>query len=226
MWKGSNTHGIMKKDGEINFSKLEQQIDTAVAADKTYNVQNDAKIRAVTNKVASYEEFVDIVKASHLKPLEKGDRISDIKVFKQPWNISAGSGEGVRSKPSVLDCGGVKDVNQFNRAWKRTCKTDSERYSFVLSLGVEKIQKMFHAEIGMGFLGEIVAVFNTEYAAEDAEQVASILYILSQCSRFELSLQFLSQKENDFLQELFTKLIDGGNSENVDQLKSIYNKTC
>lgn len=45
-------------DGEsINFNKLEKELMQAVEADARYWRENDAKIRAVTNKVASYEEF-------------------------------------------------------------------------------------------------------------------------------------------------------------------------
>jgi hypothetical protein len=33
--------------------------------------------------------YRDIVKASHIKPLEKGDKMDSIKVFNQPWNIAA-----------------------------------------------------------------------------------------------------------------------------------------
>lgn len=32
--------------------------------------------------------YRDIVKASHIKPLEKGDKMDSI-VFNQPWNIAA-----------------------------------------------------------------------------------------------------------------------------------------
>ena len=227
MWKGKNSYGIMKKDGEINFSKLEQQIDSAVQSDKMYWTQNEAKIRAVTNKVASYEEFVDIVKASHLKPLEKGDRISDIKVFKQPWNISVRKGESssdVLSESSELANGSVTNLNQFNREWKRLSNAPNEQYLFLMNTKCETILKIFQTEIGLGLLGEIVSVMHKDYNAEHAGHVANILYTFSNCGRFDLSLRFLSQHEKNDLSELLNKLLVDYNTENIEQLKAIYFK--
>merc|ERR1712176_877285 len=225
MWKGKNPQGIMKQDGEINFSKLEQQIDSAVEADKMYWIRNEAKIRAVNNKVASYEEFEDIVKASHLKPLEKGDRISDIKVFKQPWNIDSGSGENAQSgskSSSEISNVSVANVNQFNRVWKRQCKTSQEQFTFLTELDCNRIHRIFQAEIALGLLGEFFTVIHEHYISEKSEIIANILYTLTKCGRFDLSLQFLSQKEQDSLSEIMNNLSSDWNHENVCQLKSIY----
>ena len=63
----------MNKDDTIDFNKLERQLLVAVEEDARYQRENDAKFRAVAQKVGSYEEFKDIVAASHLKPLDKKD---------------------------------------------------------------------------------------------------------------------------------------------------------
>lgn len=41
----------------LNFGKLEREVHDAMSADSKYWVENDAKIRAVTQKVGSYDEF-------------------------------------------------------------------------------------------------------------------------------------------------------------------------
>lgn len=41
----------------INFSALEKELESAVEADKKYRRENDAKFRALHQKVGSYEEF-------------------------------------------------------------------------------------------------------------------------------------------------------------------------
>lgn len=41
----------------INFSALERELESAVEADKKYRRENDAKFRALHQKVATYEEF-------------------------------------------------------------------------------------------------------------------------------------------------------------------------
>ncbi|KAM9844197.1 dynein axonemal assembly factor 19 isoform 1-T1 [Aulostomus maculatus] len=67
----------------IDFSALERELQAAVESDRKYRQENDAKLRAVAQKVASYEEFRDLVLSSHLKPLEKNDKNF---ARKQPWN--------------------------------------------------------------------------------------------------------------------------------------------
>ena len=41
----------------INFLALEKELECAVEADKKYRRENDAKFRALHQKVATYEEF-------------------------------------------------------------------------------------------------------------------------------------------------------------------------
>ena len=47
----------LKDENSINFKKLEEEFQNAVDADEKYQRENDAKFRAVGQKVASYEEF-------------------------------------------------------------------------------------------------------------------------------------------------------------------------
>ncbi len=48
---------VSKDQDTIDFSKLERELDAAVESDARYWRENDAKFRAVNQKVASYEEF-------------------------------------------------------------------------------------------------------------------------------------------------------------------------
>uniref|UniRef100_A0A8C7DM68 Dynein attachment factor N-terminal domain-containing protein n=1 Tax=Oncorhynchus kisutch TaxID=8019 RepID=A0A8C7DM68_ONCKI len=77
----------------INFSALEREMQSAVEADKKYQRGNDARFRALHRKVGTYEEFRDIVLASHLKPLDRMDKAEAPR--KQPWNalVSADKGQ-------------------------------------------------------------------------------------------------------------------------------------
>ncbi|XP_058509987.1 coiled-coil domain-containing protein 103 [Solea solea] len=68
----------------IDFSALERELQTAVECEHTYERENNAKLRAVSHRVASYREFRDMVLSCHLKPLEKKDK--DGASRKQPWN--------------------------------------------------------------------------------------------------------------------------------------------
>ena len=53
---------VSRSDDAINFDKLEAELNDAVDADERYQRENDAKFRAVNQRVATYEEFRYITK--------------------------------------------------------------------------------------------------------------------------------------------------------------------
>uniref|UniRef100_A0A8D0ERL9 Dynein attachment factor N-terminal domain-containing protein n=1 Tax=Strix occidentalis caurina TaxID=311401 RepID=A0A8D0ERL9_STROC len=69
----------MEADGALDPAALERELRAAVAADERRERENEAKLRAVRQRVPSYEEFRNIVLASHLKPLEKKDKMGKRK---------------------------------------------------------------------------------------------------------------------------------------------------
>lgn len=46
-----------RKKVEVDFDKIDKQVQKAVLADEKYSRENDAKFRAINQKVASYDEF-------------------------------------------------------------------------------------------------------------------------------------------------------------------------
>ena len=46
-----------KQADSINFDKLEKELQSAVDADAKYWRENDAKFRAIEQKVATYDDF-------------------------------------------------------------------------------------------------------------------------------------------------------------------------
>ena len=223
MWKGKNSFGIVGKDGEVNFSKLERQIDTAVAADQRYWTQNEAKIRAVTNKVSSYEEFEEIVKASHLKPLVKGDRISDMDKFTQPWNVASSKDnyKFTESSQSELSTSSITNLTHFNREWRKR-KQPTEQFELLLSMSESDILRVFHAEIGLGLLGDIIQVVKSCFTEEHSSQVCELLGALTKCGRFDLSLTFLSDDEVSALKSVLDSIATQVGTEKISELRSAY----
>ncbi|XP_015225947.1 coiled-coil domain-containing protein 103 [Cyprinodon tularosa] len=67
----------------IDFSALEKELQGAVESERRYQRENQAKLRAVSQRVG-YDQFRGLVLSSHLKPLEKKDK--DGAPRKQPWN--------------------------------------------------------------------------------------------------------------------------------------------
>lgn len=71
----------MNEDEGIDFRRLERELALAVETDAKYDRENSAKLRAVEQRVGSYEEFRDIVSAAHLKPLERKDITGWLKLI-------------------------------------------------------------------------------------------------------------------------------------------------
>ena len=142
----------MAKDPQfIDVDKLERELASALEADRKYSRENDAKFRAVHQKVATYEEFRcglfslthttsssllfrDIVKASHLTALDRDD-ITGRKGWKQPWNPVAAA--SATETPQVHIVSGnhgnkpappLNNVQDFLREWKRLKGLSQRQY--------------------------------------------------------------------------------------------------
>ena len=48
---------VSRNEDKVDFGKLEKELSDAVEADERYWRENDAKFRAVNQKVATYDEF-------------------------------------------------------------------------------------------------------------------------------------------------------------------------
>ncbi|XP_077413558.1 dynein axonemal assembly factor 19 [Vanacampus margaritifer] len=67
----------------IDFSALEKDLRAGVEAERKYQRENDAKLRAVQQGVGSYQQFRDLVLTSHLTPLHKNEKNARKQA---PWN--------------------------------------------------------------------------------------------------------------------------------------------
>nr|XP_006825850.1 PREDICTED: coiled-coil domain-containing protein 103-like [Saccoglossus kowalevskii] len=100
----------------------------------------------------------------------------------------------------------IKNGHEFARDWKRYCKTNTDRYNFLIKIGGEQLGVIFKMEIAFGLLGDILVALEECFVPEDANAIVSILENLSKTSRFTLSLDFLSSIEKDSCQRLLLKL--------------------
>ncbi|XP_037267481.1 coiled-coil domain-containing protein 103 isoform X2 [Falco biarmicus] len=169
----------MEADGALSPGALERELQAAVAADERQARENEAKLRALRQRVPSYEEFRDIVLASHLKPLEKKDKELD-----QLPGTSA----------------------EFYRDWRRCLKSRKEKYQFLLELGGKALGRIFQADLGFGLLGEFLMVLAENVCHEDRDAILQILESLSGTKRFGLNVDLLSESEKESSRDLFRKL--------------------
>jgi len=48
---------VSRKEDAVDFNKLEEEVTAAMEAEAHYYRENDAKFRAINQRVATYEEF-------------------------------------------------------------------------------------------------------------------------------------------------------------------------
>ncbi|RUS84844.1 hypothetical protein EGW08_007385 [Elysia chlorotica] len=225
-------------DDHFDFGKVEKEAKSLVDYDERYWVENSAKIRAVEQRVGTYDEFREIVMAAHLKPLEKEDKISSMGTFTQVWNQSAlrntkkdgGSAEEDKLLTNKKDHSSLKIPQSgpaFVQCWKRDCKSLEQKKEFIFTVGPSKIRELFKTEISGGLLGEFIESFLYDFSESQTQKIVELLEALSTSQRFSLSLAFLSKKEKELLTSLYEKLSSvaketGNLMERVTSLKTLY----
>lgn len=222
-------------DENINFSKLQHEFYTAKQADEKYSRENDAKFRAVRQKVGSYEEFQDIVAASHLKPLDRYDDITGgVAGVKQPWNRMCTSSnddidntsksETVSTNSNSLDVKPIKTRDDFLKAWKNLPNGDEQKHvHFLTSFDQDFLIQVFECDIPMNLMETAINSMNRLFSGESGNHSKSFIQILcafTKSRRFSLSLKFLGKRDKENIRELLSNLKECG--EVVDELLSIF----
>ncbi|XP_065554879.1 coiled-coil domain-containing protein 103 [Lathamus discolor] len=197
----------MDADGAVDPRALERELQAAVAEDERRERENAAKLRALRQRLPSYEQFRNIVLASHLKPLEKKDKMGQRRNVL--WNPCAAHAKAPQAGdveiPQELD--GLPGTSaEFHRDWRRCLKSRKLKYQFLLELGGEALGRIFQADLGYGLLGEFLTVLAENVCHEDRDAVLQILQSLSGTKRFGLNLDLLSELEKESSRDLFRKL--------------------
>ncbi|NXK00884.1 CC103 protein, partial [Corythaixoides concolor] len=197
----------MEADGALDPAALERELRAAVAADERRERENAAKLRAMRQRVPSYEEFRNIVLASHLKPLEKKDKMD--KKRNVLWNPCAAHAKAPQTTsveiPQELDQL-PRTSAEFYRDWRRCLKSGKEKYQLLLELGGKALGRIFQADLGYGLLGEFLTVLAENVCHQDRDTVLQILQSLSGTKRFGLNMDLLSESEKESSRDLFRKL--------------------
>ncbi|XP_072795295.1 dynein axonemal assembly factor 19 isoform X3 [Vicugna pacos] len=198
----------MERNDIIDFKALEKELQAAITADEKYKRENAAKLRAVEQRVASYEEFRGIVLASHLKPLERKDKIGGKRTV--PWNCH--TTQGRPSQDETTEISREKTFPQpetsaeFYRDWRRYLSSGPERYQALLQLGGPKLRHLFQVDVGFGLLGEMLVALADHVRPADRWVVLGILRSLASTGRFNLNLSLMSHAERESCRALFQKL--------------------
>ncbi|CAI9181064.1 unnamed protein product [Rangifer tarandus platyrhynchus] len=204
----------MKRNDVINFKALEKELQAALTAYEKYKRENAAKLRAVEQKVASYEEFRGIVLASHLKPLERKDKMGGKRPV--PWNCHTSQGRPSQDETTEISLEKTlfqpETSAEFYRDWRRHLRSGPERYEALLQVGGLKLGRLFQMDVGFGLLGEMLVALADHVRPADRWVVLGILHSLASTGRFTLNLSLMSYAERESCRALFQKLQAMGTS--------------
>ncbi|NXC88720.1 CC103 protein, partial [Cercotrichas coryphoeus] len=186
---------------------LERELRAALAEDERRQREGEAKLRALRQGVPDYGQFREIVLASHLKPLEKKDRLGQRRNVL--WNPCAAPAEAAPTRtveiPQELDQL-PRTAAEFHRDWRRCFRSGTEKYQLLLELGGEALGRIFQADVGFGLLGEFLTVLAENICPGDRAAILQILQSLAGTGRFGLNVALLSRAEKESSQDLFRKL--------------------
>jgi hypothetical protein len=230
----------MSKEIVINFDKLEKEVHKAVLADEKYSRENDAKFRAIEQRAATYEDFRQIVLASNLKPLDKGETLRSVSV-KNTWNLIATNqnpNDENRNKSKIEPVNLARVVPKTNlefvQLWRKIGNFHEKQWEFIANIGYEKLIELFMVEINGDMLGKFLSVFYNQVkdtkCKNDCDFLVKLLNGFPKCNRFELNFLFLQKSEVELCKKLFEIFIEfyksNENETNIDLnvLKSKYFK--
>ncbi|XP_074113975.1 dynein axonemal assembly factor 19 [Cotesia typhae] len=180
---------ILKKP--IDYEGLEEELEEALKEDTLYELRNSAKLRAIEQRVPTYEHFRQMVNGAHLKPLEPKDKAEKTKIS---WNRESRN-FGFKNFEEKKGLMGVKN-----------CLKVGEK---------AKLREMFKIELPVDVLGEFLSVCLENFDG-NSEKIVEILQEISECRRFQLTATFMNESDKLTCQKLFCRLVSEGSS--VDKL--------
>jgi coiled-coil domain-containing protein 103 len=231
---------------KFTFDKeqIQNQVKNEVLAEEKYWQKNSAKMRAVEQRVPTYEDFRQMVLASHLKPLEKGESIRDNKNKTNTWNSLACSNNidlnyEILLKESNLEL--EKQLNalintkpktslEFTKIWRQIEEkhTDEIKWNFLDNLGADSIKQIFSVEINGDMLGKFITLFEKKLdeliTSEDKidksiiikhlDLIFNLLNCFTRCNRFKLNLMFLKDSELNSFKKIVNFFDNRSNIQN------------
>mmetsp|Transcript_25266 Transcript_25266/g.66007 ORF Transcript_25266/g.66007 Transcript_25266/m.66007 type:complete len:262 (-) Transcript_25266:2526-3311(-) len=198
---------VLKEDGTPDFGTLQTVVKGQLEADAKYDRENDAKFRAVKQRVATYEEFENIVLGAHLQPMEEDLTALDLKKttksttgrsrdrerqrMKEAAAAAAAQGGGDKADPVTKP---PKDAQAFTRKWRALKANRPAQCQYLLLTGAARLGHFFAAGAD-AVLGEALLAVDAGYSAPDAAALLGVLGALSGTARFALAVEFLSADE-------------------------------
>ncbi|CAH8448600.1 unnamed protein product [Schistosoma bovis] len=228
-------HNYLKQLG-INMNNLEKEMDSAIAKESRYWLENDAKIRAVQQGVPTYDDFRELVAGCHLKPLDRLELTNTVGQ-KSSWNYSAilPSNNSLFMEPGMNSAIATKSITtpqEFIVQWRHikssstsdSINTNGALLELLFNQDNELLENLFNTGLGVSFLPEILSVLNhsvdntdTILSSSDCNisivisKVSMILASFQRSKQFSLAVDCLLDSEKETAHHLVEKIKDIAN---------------
>ncbi|XP_014217436.1 coiled-coil domain-containing protein 103-like [Copidosoma floridanum] len=200
---------ILKKP--VDFESLESELEDALKTDELYKVQNDAKLRAMEQRVPTYDHFRGMVLTAHLKPLDRSELQRKAQVS---WNRACNDGAPKFEAPPPSrevaskgdSSGGIS--SELLAAWKSLADSPA-KFELLVRHKDSLRDKYFKVEVPSDFLRDALKVcFDVCGKGATVPEVVGVLEAFAECGRFSLSLAMIPASERPCVKHLFEKLLD------------------
>jgi len=210
---------------------LQTQMAGAMVSDQRKEQVNDAKLRAVGQRV-DYDEFVKFVAGAHLKPVKPCSKQSAaiskpfehfvMPKYEPPAAPVAGPVAAGGSSSSAADTPAPpKDANDFTKSWRRKCKTTEQKLAYLRGIEPEAFPLLFRAEMDPSVLDGVAEALRLcatgpAVTAESEVWAGKLLQQLVRVNRFELTLQLADEKSTSAIRDVFNVLASSAAPETGD----------
>lgn len=224
---------------KIDVEKIQNQVAQEIYAEQKYSRENSAKLRAIEQRVPTYDDFRQMVLASHLKPLDKGESLTN-NVSRQNivWNSVSTSGTNQSKLDLNLNDKDLFVANlmnlqpktnlEFVKIWRKIedyNQNDETKWNFLSKFEHDAIFKIFSTEINADMLSKFIVLFDSRMKIEeinnkDVDLIFNLLKCFTKCNRFKLNKMFLNNKDIELCKKLFDN-IEKRNLIDVNDLKNV-----
>ncbi|TNN18988.1 Coiled-coil domain-containing protein [Schistosoma japonicum] len=228
-------NGDYLKQLGINMSSLENEMNSAIAKESRYWLENDAKIKAVQQGVPTYDDFRELVAGCHLKPLDRSELINTVGQ-KSSWNYSTllSSSNGLPLEPRInssIHTKAVTTPQEFIIQWRKIKSSSTLSYidknntliDLLFNQNNELLENLFSTGLGVSFLPDILSVLNhalvnTETMLPavgcDLKSVVSNVFMtivsFQKSKQFSVAVDCLLDSEKEIAHQLIQRIKDIG----------------
>jgi len=186
---------------------LQSQLHKALDFDQKKKQINDAKLRAVSQKV-EYEAFEKMVAGAHLKPIKPKSQESAaisrqfagyvMPAYSSQTDAPAPAPPAAASLPAEQQFAPPATSNDFLRTWRRQCKTPETKFRYLHTFEPDALPLLFRSEMEPAVLDGIAQALQAcalppagapgEAELQEAPWVELLLRYLCRVNRFALTL--------------------------------------